>query len=251
MSEFLDGNSEQQRRQPDWSFTAVETGRGGEADDNKKSKRKSRNKRSGTPADVPNFSGVHQVATSSSTCYHPPIYDFRTTKDQPSSERPMHCRYCLAPPIDNYRSISNNTAVPSSSDNHYSSTFVLMPAPEPQNLVAAAPSGEYSGTTANVSGHSRGLQSDAREIRRLIKSYVARLQDKDSNSKVMMEWRIVARVLDRMFFIVYVSIIIISLATIFPKNWRHTCYVHRFSNVFQLHLGPLNPYKKLWRISRE
>lgn len=66
--------------------------------------------------------------------------------------------------------------------------------------------------------NAKALQSDIKEIRRIIKAYVGRIQDKDAQAKVTKEWRIVARVLDRLFFLLYVSTIIISLATIFPKG---------------------------------
>ena len=66
--------------------------------------------------------------------------------------------------------------------------------------------------------NSRALQNDIREIRRIIKNYIGRMQEKDSHAKVTKEWRIVARVFDRLFFLMYVSTIIVSLATIFPKG---------------------------------
>jgi len=65
---------------------------------------------------------------------------------------------------------------------------------------------------------SKSLQNDIKEIRRLIRTYVGRMADKDTQAKVAKEWRIVARVFDRLFFLIYVSTIIVSLATIFPKG---------------------------------
>jgi len=48
------------------------------------------------------------------------------------------------------------------------------------------------------------ISNDVREIRRIIKAYVGRLQDREVTNHVAREWRIVARVLDRLFFMLYV-----------------------------------------------
>jgi hypothetical protein len=66
--------------------------------------------------------------------------------------------------------------------------------------------------------NGRALQTDIREIRRIIKSYVGRLQDRESAARNAKEWRIVARVFDRLFFMLYISTIVVSLATMFPKG---------------------------------
>ena len=52
----------------------------------------------------------------------------------------------------------------------------------------------------------------------LLKSYVTRLENKDSSAKTTREWRIVARVLDRIFFFCYIGTIVVSLFTIFPRD---------------------------------
>ena len=61
-------------------------------------------------------------------------------------------------------------------------------------------------------------ESDIREIRKLLKSYVTRLENKDAAAKTTKEWRIVARVLDRIFFFCYIGTIVVSLFTIFPRD---------------------------------
>ena len=66
--------------------------------------------------------------------------------------------------------------------------------------------------------HNQAIESDIREIKRILRTYITRLNDKDAQGKIAKEWRIVARVLDRLFFFMYVSTIIVSLATIFPKG---------------------------------
>lgn len=62
------------------------------------------------------------------------------------------------------------------------------------------------------------IENDVKEIKRILKSYMSRVHDKDAQTKVIKEWRIVALVLDRMFFFMYLATIIISLGTIFPKG---------------------------------
>ena len=72
--------------------------------------------------------------------------------------------------------------------------------------------------TAN-SGRSRlsTLESDVREVRRMLQAYALRLSERDAHARVTKQWRLVARVLDRLFFFVYCATITISLATFFPR----------------------------------
>lgn len=64
----------------------------------------------------------------------------------------------------------------------------------------------------------RVLESDVDEIKRILRVYMERLDDKDSRARVTREWRLVAKVLDRLFFFMYVSTIVVSIATIFPRT---------------------------------
>jgi hypothetical protein len=66
--------------------------------------------------------------------------------------------------------------------------------------------------------HTQAIESDIKDIKRMLRTYVNRLNEKDAQGKIAKEWRIVARVLDRLFFFMYVSTIVVSLATIFPKG---------------------------------
>ena len=66
--------------------------------------------------------------------------------------------------------------------------------------------------------HSQAMENDVKEIKRILKTFMNRLSDKDAQGKIAKEWRIVARILDRLFFFLYVITIIVSLATIFPKD---------------------------------
>jgi len=64
---------------------------------------------------------------------------------------------------------------------------------------------------------SSRLESDVREVRRLLQAYALRLAERDAHARVTKQWRLVARVLDRLFFFFYVATIVISLVTIFPR----------------------------------
>jgi len=66
-------------------------------------------------------------------------------------------------------------------------------------------------------GHP-AIEADIREIRKMLKSYVTRLENKDAAARTTKEWRIVARVLDRIFFFCYIGTIVVSLFTIFPRD---------------------------------
>jgi len=61
------------------------------------------------------------------------------------------------------------------------------------------------------------LESDVREVRRILQAYALRLSERDAHARVTKQWRLVARVLDRLFFFFYCATIMISLATIFPR----------------------------------
>ena len=65
--------------------------------------------------------------------------------------------------------------------------------------------------------HNQAIENDIKEIKRILRTFINRLNEKDAQGKVAKEWRIVARVLDRLFFFMYLCTIIVSLATIFPK----------------------------------
>jgi len=66
--------------------------------------------------------------------------------------------------------------------------------------------------------HSVALENDIKEIRRLLKNYIVRLENKDTQAKNAKEWRLVARVMDRLFFFSYIGTIAVSLMTAFPKD---------------------------------
>ena len=68
--------------------------------------------------------------------------------------------------------------------------------------------------------HNQAIENDIKEIKRILRTFINRLNEKDAQGKVAKEWRIVARVLDRLFFFMYLCTIIVSLATIFPKAWN-------------------------------
>lgn len=65
---------------------------------------------------------------------------------------------------------------------------------------------------------SRGLESDVKEVKRLIRTYVARLSEKERTMVAAKEWRNLSRVVDRLFFYIYLAVIIVSLVAIFPRE---------------------------------
>lgn len=80
------------------------------------------------------------------------------------------------------------------------------------------PSGQGSPDKSPV--HLRAsVESDVREIRQYLRQLLNRLHMKEERARISLEWRIVALVLDRLFFFMYLGAIIISLATIFPKTY--------------------------------
>jgi hypothetical protein len=80
---------------------------------------------------------------------------------------------------------------------------------------AALPDRSPLGATMNL---SRGLESDVKEVKRLIRNYVGRLNEKEKSLVAAKEWRNLSRVVDRLFFYVYLAAIIVSLVALFPRQ---------------------------------
>ncbi|CAH1794967.1 unnamed protein product [Owenia fusiformis] len=64
----------------------------------------------------------------------------------------------------------------------------------------------------------QSMENDIREIRKYLRHVAMKMMEKESVGKITIEWRVVALVLDRVFFFMYLLAIIVSLATIFPKT---------------------------------
>ena len=66
--------------------------------------------------------------------------------------------------------------------------------------------------------HQVALEIEVKDVRRALRSFMTRLQEKDAAAKMLRDWRIVALVLDRLFFFMYLATIIVSLITMFPTT---------------------------------
>lgn len=73
-------------------------------------------------------------------------------------------------------------------------------------------------TPENSPLHTAAIESEVREIRRALRSLMAKIQARDAHALIVRDWRIVALVLDRLFFFIYVVTIIVALITMFPKS---------------------------------
>ena len=73
-------------------------------------------------------------------------------------------------------------------------------------------------TPENSPQHTAAIESEVREIRRALRSLMAKIQARDAHALIVRDWRIVALVLDRLFFFIYVVTIIVALITMFPKS---------------------------------
>jgi len=75
-------------------------------------------------------------------------------------------------------------------------------------------------TLSTPSGVEIGLavMNEVREVKRMLRSFMAKLSQRDLRERNAFEWRIVALALDRLFFMIYLFIIAIALASMFP--WR-------------------------------
>lgn len=62
-----------------------------------------------------------------------------------------------------------------------------------------------------------GLEADVREIKIHLRQLFERTVHKEVKEKTAKEWRVVALVLDRLFFFIYLTAIVVSIITVF-KN---------------------------------
>jgi hypothetical protein len=61
------------------------------------------------------------------------------------------------------------------------------------------------------------VETDLKEIRDFLRTTRKRMEDKEAKAKTVNDWKQVALVLDRTFFFLYLTAIIISLAVMFPR----------------------------------
>ena len=61
------------------------------------------------------------------------------------------------------------------------------------------------------------VETDLKEIRDFLRTTRKRMEDKEAKAKSVNDWKQVALVLDRTFFFIYLTAIIISLAVMFPR----------------------------------
>jgi hypothetical protein len=61
------------------------------------------------------------------------------------------------------------------------------------------------------------VETDLKEIRDFLRTTRKRMEDKEAKAKTVNDWKQVALVLDRTFFFIYLTAIIISLAVMFPR----------------------------------
>jgi len=85
------------------------------------------------------------------------------------------------------------------------------------NVETAAPAPDNPAPPTVVLHVSASTRADLVEIRTMLATYMKRLADKDAMASVTKEWRIVAKVFDRLFFFFYCATILVSLGTIFPR----------------------------------
>lgn len=90
----------------------------------------------------------------------------------------------------------------------------------PTSRVLSAPSAAPADLSPDMSPLHlhQTLETDIKEIKRYLKTIMCKQKYKESLDKIKAEWRAIALVLDRLFFVLYVLSIIVSLATIFPRS---------------------------------
>ncbi|XP_061175302.1 neuronal acetylcholine receptor subunit alpha-10-like isoform X1 [Saccostrea echinata] len=76
--------------------------------------------------------------------------------------------------------------------------------------------------STSLSGHFDTMSSDVKEIKTYLKKMIDKITDKDAKEVIAREWRIVALVLDRLFFFLYFFAIVISVCAVFKNAFFDT-----------------------------
>lgn len=90
--------------------------------------------------------------------------------------------------------------------------------PYPGQLVGTIGGGGGGGVA--LSGDV-ALETEVKEMKRMLKNFMSKVQMRDAKERAAMEWRLVALAIDRFFFYLYVVTIIISTLTIYIQ-----CYLY-------------------------
>jgi hypothetical protein len=61
------------------------------------------------------------------------------------------------------------------------------------------------------------VETDLKEIRDFLRTTRKRMEDKEAKAKAINDWKQVALVLDRTFFFIYLTAIVVSLVAMFPR----------------------------------
>ncbi|KAK3091433.1 hypothetical protein FSP39_019854 [Pinctada imbricata] len=72
-------------------------------------------------------------------------------------------------------------------------------------------------SSSSCSSAIASLENDVKDIRLFLKRIIDRTSEKEAKEKISREWRVVALVLDRLFFFFYLLAIIVSIFTVFEK----------------------------------
>lgn len=70
-------------------------------------------------------------------------------------------------------------------------------------------------TPSFVTSYQSSIESEVKEVKKVLRNFMNRLQIRDTKEKNAMEWRLVALVIDRVFFILYIITIIVSTVTVY------------------------------------
>ena len=72
-------------------------------------------------------------------------------------------------------------------------------------------------SSSGYSGAFASLENDVKDISLHLKRIADKAADKEAKEKISREWRVVALVLDRLFFFFYLLAIVVSIFTVFEK----------------------------------
>jgi hypothetical protein len=102
-------------------------------------------------------------------------------------------------------------------NNHHSHSSPLPAAPPPPPPLSDHTLVQQIQQQISASITFMTVESDLKEIRDFLRTTRKRMEDKEAKAKTVNDWKQVALVLDRTFFFIYLTAIIISLAVMFPR----------------------------------
>ena len=143
-----------------------------------------------------------------------------TDTDLPTSPQPLTQDCVSVPIICNYvdpAPINRDELPPQSDVEQHHRGQLLVPPSTSAARTATSTTPIAVSTPAGIE-ISAAVANEVREVKKMLRSFMAKLSQRDLRERNAFEWRIVALALDRLFFIIYLALIKLALVYVFVQT---------------------------------